>query len=230
MAQGPQGPKGFGSAQHANSGLNMAQQTTVTGVISAVQLAVGTQYPTIVINKAQIKVAPVWFLLDNGLELAAGEEVSVLVAPSNNSVSYLYAIRITKTAGGASIVLRNELGIPAWTGGGNGSRSHQDAANCSGCIDSASIKTATGTIDRVTAGAGIQYPSLVLKAADGSLLTIKIGPEHLILAADFELNPGLTLTVKYAQSTCVDELVALQLTGPNGITITLRNDDGTPVH
>jgi hypothetical protein len=80
----------------------------------------------------------------------------------------------------------------------------------------------------VNAALGVQFPVLVLKADDGNLLTIKIGPERAILASDFELNPGDKLTVKYGLATCGDELVTLELTDAKGNTLTLRNDDGTP--
>ncbi len=231
FAQGPRGPgvPGAGSgpgpaaAPRTNSGLNMAAQTTIEGDISSVQVAYGTQYPSIVVNKSQIKVAPVWFLLENDFELAAGDKVSIVAAPSNNtSDTYLYAIRITNSA--SSIVLRNEGGVPLWAKQEEGRGGNpQGPSNCGACVDLASAQTATGVIDRVTSGAGIQQPTLVLKLADGTLLTVKLGSERLILASDFELNPGATLTVKYAKSTCNDELVALQLTDANGKTLTLRN-------
>lgn len=231
LAQGPQGPgtpgsgpgTGTGNGQHSNAGLNMAAQSTVEGTISSVQMGYGTQYPSIVIGKAQIKVAPVWYVLENDFELAAGEVVSVVAAPSNTAGdAYLYAIRITK--GGSSITLRNDLGIPAWTSQmqGRGGR-EQGPASCGACIDLASTQTAGGVIDRVTVGVGIQQPTLVLKLADGTLLTVKLGSERLTLASDFELNAGDKLTVKYARSTCTEELVALELTDANGKILTLRN-------
>jgi hypothetical protein len=70
-------------------------------------------------------------------------------------------------------------------------------------------------------------PTLVLKT-DGKLLTLKIGPERILLGADFELNPGQSVTVRYAQATCTDEYLALQITNSAGVTVTLRGDDGTP--
>jgi hypothetical protein len=232
LAQGPHGQGGPNNASRTNSGINMALQSKVDGAITSVQLAYGAQYPSIVVNKTQIKIAPVWFLLDNDFELTVGDVVSVLVAPSNNtSDSYLFAIRITKTASGADIVLRSELGIPLWTGPADGRGGNpQGPRTGDNCIDMTSIKTAKGTIDRVNSGVGIQMPTLTLKLDNGSLLTVKIGSERLLLASDFELNPGDVLTVKYAQCTCADELVALQLTDAKGNTLTLRNDDGTPVH
>ncbi len=232
FAQGQHGQGGPNNAPRTNSGINMTLQTKVDGAISSVQLAYGAQYPSIVVNKTQVKIAPVWFLLDNDFELAVGDVVSVLAAPSNNSSdAYLYAIKITKTTSGAGVVLRNELGTPLWTGPSDGRGGNpQGLRTGDNCIDLASVKTATGVIDRVNSGVGIQMPTLTLKLDNGTLLTVKIGSERLLLASDFELNPGSALTVKYAQCTNADELVALQLTDAKGNMLTLRNDDGTPRH
>jgi hypothetical protein len=229
LAQGPRGPSvpgtggSAGAAPRTNVGLNTVAQTLIEGSVTSVQVALGTQYPSIVVNKTQIKVAPAWYLLENDFELAAGDVVSIVAAPSNNtSDTYLYAIRIAK--GTSSITLRDALGVPLWTNQAEGrGGSPQGPSSCGACIDIASAKSATGVIGRVNAGVGIQQPTMVLKLADTTLLTIKLGSERLILASDFELNPGETLTVKYAESTCAGELVALQLTDANGKTLILRN-------
>jgi hypothetical protein len=68
----------------------------------------------------------------------------------------------------------------------------------------------------------------VLNTADARLLSVRIGPERVLLAGDFEITPGQKLTVKYAPSTCRDEFVALELTDSSGRKIVLRNADGTP--
>ena len=71
-------------------------------------------------------------------------------------------------------------------------------------------------------------PSLVLKTAAGKLLTIKLGPERMLLATDLELKAGDSITVKYAEMACDDdELVALAIT-KGGVTVTLRGDDCRP--
>jgi hypothetical protein len=98
---------------------------------------------------------------------------------------------------------------------------------CEGCLDTTSIAVVAGTVEKVSAGVGIQFPTLVLKTAEGKLLTIRIGPERVLLAADFEITAGQRLTVRYAASTCRDELVALELTDSTGRKIVLRDPDGT---
>lgn len=227
FAQGPHGPGGMQSGPQNNAGLNMAKQQTVQGAITSVQIAYSAQYPSIVVNKLQIKVAPVWFLLENDFELKTGESVRIIAAPSNTANDpYLYAIEITKTANGAKITLRNSLGAPLWLGSARRGGSSQGQNLGGNCVDPATIKTATGTVDSVTAGVGIEHPTLVLKVA-GTLLTVELGPERALTDNDLELKPGTTVTVKYAQATCCDEYIALQITDSTGHTVVLRNDDGT---
>jgi hypothetical protein len=228
LAQGPRGPFNQRSPNHAASVLNMAKVQTVTGTISAVNLAYGMQYPSITVNKSVIKVAPVWYFLDNSFEVKAGDPVSVSAAPSTlPNDSYLYAIEITNTNSAAKIVLRDSSGIPLWMGSAGGRGNPDAARNGSGCVDPATITTAAGTVEKLSLGAGIQMPTLVLKV-NGRLISLKIGPEHILLEADFELKEGEQVTVKYAHATCDDEDVALQLANAAGATVVLRNDDGTP--
>ncbi len=228
FAQGPNGRGGRAVAPQTKSGLDMARLQSVVGIVSSVQIAYGAQYPAIVINQTQIKVAPAWYLLENDFELAVGESVQVAAAASNTANDpYLYAVDITKLSSGAKITLRNELGVPLWIGAARRGGNPQAPRTGGTCIDTASIQTVTGIIDRVTAGAGIQHPTLVLKVGE-VLLTIELGPERILLDSDLELKPGATLTMKYARTSCCDAYVALQITDADGHTLLLRHDDGTP--
>ena len=229
FAQGPRGPGGGNqAAPQANSGLNMTTQQVVEGNITGVQIAYATQYPSIVVNKLQIKVAPIWYLLENDFELTAGEAVRITAVSSNTAGdAYLYAVDITKVSSGARITLRNELGIPLWMGAARRGGNPQAPRTGGTCVDTASIKTVSGTIDSVTSGIGIQHPTMVLKV-DSALLTIGLGPERVLLDSDLELKPGATVAVKYALATCTDTLVALQLADASGHSVVLRHDDGTP--
>ncbi|WP_321473340.1 hypothetical protein [uncultured Paludibaculum sp.] len=226
FAQGKGTPASPG--QRANPGLNMAMQQTIEGTISSVQITYGVQYPSIVLDQTSIKVAPIWYLLENDFELAAGEAVGVLAAPSSTAGDpYLYAVAVTKTASGAKITLRNEAGVPLWLGTARSGGNAAVPRIAGNCIDPASINTVSGTIESVTIGIGIQQPVLVLKT-NGTLMAFKLGPERLLLDIDLELKTGSELTVRYATATCCDEYLALQLTDATGNTTVLRNDDGTP--
>jgi hypothetical protein len=201
----------------------------MSGTVSAVDISYGMQYPSITVNQSVIKVAPVWFLVEQNFELKAGDQVNVMAAPSTvPGDSYLYAIEIANIASKTRIVLRDAAGVPLWTAppgarGGNA----PGTGNCIGCLDLTTVNTAVGTVEKVSMGIGIQMPSLVVKTTAGALVSMKLGPERVLLAADFELKAGDKVSAKYSHETCTDENVALQLTNSVGVTLTLRNSDGT---
>lgn len=222
LAQGPR--RGAGT-----SSVDMAKLETVSGAVTAINIAYGAQYPSISVNQTQIKVAPVWFFLDRNFELKAGDSVTVVAAHSRlASDPYLYAVEIANNTSKARIVLRDAAGTPLWAGPGRGRGNPDAPRNGAGCVDAASIATAAGIIDKVTMGAGIEMPTMVVKTSDGKLLTVKIGPERILLEADLELAAGQTITVRYGKDASTNEYLALQLTTSAGLTVVLRHDDGTP--
>ena len=81
------------------------------------------QYPSITVSKLQIKVAPVWYLLEKNFEIRSGDNLTIVAAPSTSaSDSYLYAVEMTNTATQSKLVLRDASGLPLWSrqGGGPG--------------------------------------------------------------------------------------------------------------
>ncbi len=229
-AQGPKGPGGNPDAPRTGAGLDVAAAATISGPITAIQSAYGVQYPTIVVAGTQIKLAPVWFLLESDFELKVGDTVEVLAAPCTCTDGSYVALKITKD--NVTVELRDSLGLPLWTSRGGGQRASggPNAAaprTGEGCLDPASITTVTGIVDSVTLGAGIQQPTLVLKTGT-TVLSVKIGPERVLFASDIELKPGTEVTVKYAVAACSGENVALSITA-GGVTVVLRQDDGRPV-
>ncbi len=230
LAQGPRGPQNNANSPASMAGLNLAAQEVIEGAISSVQVAYGVRYPSIVVNQKTIRVAPVWYLLENDFELAVGDLVKVVAAPAWNDPT-LHAIAIEKPKAGISLALRDEAGRPLWIRqphpASAGSGAPAGPRNGGGCLNLASIATLTGTIESVNAGAGIEHPTLTLKTATGSM-SFKLGPERILLASDFEPKEGATLTVRYGETSCTGEYLALALTDAEGRTLVLRTDDGRP--
>lgn len=110
LAQGPRGPR------WSQPQIDMARQSTIEGAITSVNVACCMQFPSIEVNGLTVKVAPVWYLLDQGFELKAGDNVKITAAPCAAD-SYLHAIQITKTATKATLALRDAQGRPVWAGG-----------------------------------------------------------------------------------------------------------------
>jgi hypothetical protein len=215
--------------------LDPAAIQTISGAVTAVNIAYGAHYPSIVVNGTVIKVAPIWFLLENDFEIKTGDNVTVKAAPCNQPAENdLYALEIVNEAAQATIKLRDASGLPLWIGGrgrrggapgmrmGAGPMRGMGLGARGGCIDPATVRTVTGVVDQVNAGAGIQMPVLTLRTGDGQTVTMKIGPERILLANDFELKPGDQVTAKYALATCTNEFVALELTNAAGATVVLR--------
>lgn len=233
-AQGPRGNAGAGNgvtAPRTGMALDMTRTVVIEGKVEAVSIAAGVQYPSIVVAGSTIKLAPVWFLLENDFELAVGDVVKVVAAVCICRDESLVAVEISK--GSQTIILRDSLGIPLWIkglGAGNG-RGGAAAGSGSGgaCLDLASVEKVTGTVAGVNAGLGIQQPYVVLKTNDGRTLSIRLAPERVLLEQDIELAEGMELTVKAARSACVDGLVALELVMPDGVVIRLRDESGMPV-
>ena len=232
-----QGPRGNGSAfaggpsLRAGAPLDMTQTFVIEGVIESVSIAPGVQYPSVVVDGKEIRIAPVWFLLDNDFELAAGDKVKILAAACACAETAWYAVEITR--GNTTLVLGDSLGIPLWTralGAVDGSGASWPATALRGgaCLDLATLETVSGVVASLNAGAGIQQPTLILKTEDGRLLSIRLVPERVLFEQDVELAAGATLKVKIAKSACADALVALELTTADGVVIRLRDESGRP--
>lgn len=230
LAQGPRGPQGNSNASRTGLALDMTRQQTIEGTITSIQIAYGTRYPSVVVSQSTIRVAPVWFLLENDFELPVGEVVRIVAAPGvRNADTGLHAITVVKVKTGTELVLRSQDGLPLWS---NRQRGRSEVARQftpvrGGSVDPASVGTMSGLIESANAGIGIQQPSLTLQVGD-KLMTFKLGPERLLLESDFELKAGSSMSVKYGLATCSNELLALALTDASGETIVLRNDDGRP--
>jgi hypothetical protein len=234
FAQGPRNGAGAGGMRQGGmnqADLAMTKLQTVSGAVTAVNIGYGMQYPSITVNKLQIKVAPVWYLLEKNFEIRYGDNLTIVAAPSTSaSDSYLYAIEMTNTATKSKLVLRDASGLPLWSrqGGGPGAGAGSGPMADGDCTQVLSIANESGVIENIASGLGIQMPSLTLKTAAGKLLVIRLGPERILLEADLELKAGDTISVKYAVTSHEDELVALAIT-KGSVTITLRGDDCRPV-
>ena len=242
----PQGPgngngNGSGRGQGNSNGngagqpqLSLSQQVVLVGEVDTVNLGFGARYPSIQVSGETVKIAPVWFLLENDFELPEGDEVRVIAAPSTATTDpYLHALSIVKTATGDEILLRDETGRPLWVKSrGRGQQQQPDPRGTGGqgigCVDPNTIRVLTGSIEQVSLSAGIKQPTLVVNV-DGDVIAVKIGPARVLLTADFELKAGDPITVKLATAACTGELIALELTDGDGITLKIRNDDGSRV-
>lgn len=232
------------SPSTAAAGLNLSATVTLNGTVTAVNVATASQYPTISLNGTVVKVAPVWFLLENDFEIETGHQLVVRAAPALLPTGYYYALEVENLTTQKSIQLRDASGRPLWfrapglemglRGESPGSSSAagafawqaRAAVTYGGCLDTNNLVEITGQIVEIDATAGIRQPAIVLDVG-GKLVTVRIGPLRVLFATDLELAPGDVVSVIAAQETCTGNLVALKLSVGDQ-TVQLRNPDGRP--
>ena len=234
------GPANMAAAAHQ---IDPSKVVAITGEVKAVNISYGLKHPSIVVTDASLgevtlELAPLYWLLENGFEVEPGHRVAATAAPCLDSdKTALFAINIENLTLGVELPLRDSDGTPLWVvrgpqgkgqakGRGPGAGNQAGAQVRGSCIDTATITTVSGTVSAINMGLGIRMPALTLATAAGDL-TVRIGPERILLEAGFAIEAGQTLTVRHALSPCTGERVALDLTSASGQTLKLRNDDGS---
>ncbi len=98
---GPGGPGGNTQSGPRLSGRpDIARLQTIEGTIASINLGVGLRSPSIGINGLVIRVAPLWYLLENDFELVVGEQVRIVAAVSTQAGDpYLHAVSGVLPAG-----------------------------------------------------------------------------------------------------------------------------------
>ncbi len=97
-------------------------------------------------------------------------------------------------------------------------------------VDTSSTIQVLGTVQQFTAGVGAGTPTLVVDADSGSVQSFVLGPYHILRDQGFVAEAGDRVDVKaFACTSCASGYVVASVVNVSrGITLTLRNDDGTP--
>jgi hypothetical protein len=98
--------------------------------------------------------------------------------------------------------------------GGSGNGSGSGPGNGSG-LDMSQVATVSGVAVDFTGHAGSGQPVLTLDV-DGESVEITVSPYQPILAAGLVIEPGISLTVTYAPTDCVEN--------PHNVTISIVDD------
>lgn len=122
----------WGSDGDKQSGLNLETGydtntvTMVTGHVVSVQTGVELRNSQLELESGGVRIVvvlgPQRYWADNGIDLRVGDNVTVRgsKAQGKDGVVYILAQKITDTTRDAEVLLRNEAGRPAWSGGGMG--------------------------------------------------------------------------------------------------------------
>lgn len=236
--------QGSGSASSTASGTGQSQAgkkelvtVTIAGTVTAVNLHdLELEFPSIIVDgtidgvdadPVEVKLAPYWFLLDNDIEVAVDDVVSIVAFLGTPNATAYYAISID------GVTLRTDDGSPLWTGG-HGSTSVVRSVGmrkCSAknnCIVSDSISVIEGTVESIRYGKGIQHLTLLVKVDMGILLEFKLGPADYLLANGLELEQGDGVMIRYALTQRTNTWLVLQIGKAGGVMVTLRDDNGDP--
>jgi hypothetical protein len=134
----------FLAAQSVPVHLDPSQLYHYEGVVASIQAAPGSGAPLFVLQTADgsevtFQTGPYWFFDVAGFVLAEGDNVAVdAFASIDPTITLYYAARIQNLDTGAVIILRDDSGVPQWTGGrhfggqGNGGPSGQNPGNGNG--------------------------------------------------------------------------------------------------
>lgn len=219
---------------------------TIDGVVTAVNIYQHElEYPSIAVStttlgEVVIKLAPLWFLLENDFEIQAGDTVRILALPCNLvSPATYYAVSISvidpvTQEVVSSIILRDTSGFPLWTARGQTATTATPATGArkcaaqGNCLEVMAIGQVSGVVDSVIPGTGISQSRLMLRLQDGKYFGVDIGPARNMLGQDFELRAGETVMLRFGMLRRSRHHVALQLGYGNGYQITVRKETGAP--
>lgn len=99
-----------------------SQAFAVLGTVTSFAGERGAGTPTLVVDDdalgaVAMRLGPLWFLRRGGFTAAPGDRVEALVYPCATCTVPLVAATVDNLTAGVSIILRDEDGLPLWTGG-----------------------------------------------------------------------------------------------------------------
>ncbi len=231
----------FAGKAKKGGGADLSTLRTVTGTVESVAMDYGLGHPGFILNSneegaLQVNLGPYWYLVAHNFALGVGDQVTAKVAGclKTTTASGVVAFEVTDITSGTSILLRNDQGLPLWTGakkghgngGGNGARNGGYGAGLN--VDLATLIQVEGTLTAVNLGLGTHTNSVTLQAMDGTQYTVTLGPFWYMEQNGFILQQGDAVTISMA--LCKGQWVAFAVTKTaTGDTLQFRNDQGVPL-
>jgi hypothetical protein len=249
-----------GQGRKKKSDVDLSTVRTVQGTVTAVSLEAGIGLPAFFLGTSdgsslRVHLGPYWYLVSQNFSVAVGDAVSATVAdcPKTPDTGDATAFAVDDLTSGASIILRNELGVPVWKAGrkGNGNGSGNGNGNggqmgggqghggghSNGCrhggygvggtVDLATLVELEGMAAAVGLGLGTHHNAITFSAG-GTDYALGLGPLWYMAQQGFAVTAGDTLRVKMAQ--CSKGWTAFEVANlTTGQTLLLRDDQGVPL-
>lgn len=213
----------------------MTPTVTLDGVVESVTMCVSQEFPAITLGlaggtSATVLTGPYYFLEDHDFRIRVGDHMTVEAFLSLWHENVYVAVALTNVTLGETMVLRDETGHPLWTAqGGPGSGGLGEChGGGAGPVD---IVTTEGVVVAMNLGFSLQYPSITIARADGSKVTLVLGPYRYLVENGFEIAMGHRVRAEAFLTTWPDNTYAVVLLEnlTTGVTLTLRTDDGKPL-
>jgi hypothetical protein len=260
-AWGQRGGSGNGVRDGGGPLVDASRPVTVQGDVVRFLAGVGQGMPELVVRDAagvetSFVLGPYWYLQQQGFAAQPGDRAVVngfACASCEHGIAVTSVVNLTRSL---TLTLRNADGTPLWIGSNGGAvRKHlgtgamggrANAAGtgsgrgpgarglrCGGALpDLARTTTFAGAVSSFTGGAGEQYPTLVVAAAQGET-SIMLAPYRVLLQAGYTPAPGAQVAVVAAPVDVAgsEEWVAITLTDvASGLVLQFRNPEtGYPV-
>jgi hypothetical protein len=245
-----------GMAQQGMQAAIQEKIVTLTGTVTAVNLAPGQGMPSITLQEnllgsITVLVGPYRVLAESKFEIKPAQVLQVKAFPDPR-VANAYVATEIRDDKGAVAVLRSEAGMPLNRGGAWGMRGTGamgrgmmrsagpmrgmhggpgmgDCAICTN-LDIKAKKTLAGIVQSVEMGSGLGMPGFTLSVA-GKAVVIIASPFWALQQADFKISAGDSLSVvaypSLQQEGCYVAAEIINATTQKSIK--LRDENGIPL-
>ncbi|MEW6127263.1 MAG: hypothetical protein AB1757_09505 [Acidobacteriota bacterium] len=215
--------------------VNPALVVSFEGIVASTDMGIGQEFPQFTLalpdgRQVTVITGPYYFLLDSGFDIRVGDRMQVEAYYSLWYQDAYIAITLNNLTTGEILNLRDANGSPLWTN--RGGPGYGGMGDCHGCSNGdATIFTFEGIVVSVNMGMGLEYPSFVMVLSDSSKITIMVGPYRYLVENNFTITVGDRMRVEAFRSLWPDNVyAAVELNDlTTGVTLTLREDDGSPL-
>ena len=236
-----------GNGRCGGSDVDLATLRNMSGTVESVAMDYGLGYPGFVMatddgTTLDVHLGPYWFLVSKNFSLAVGDEVSAEVADCTKTADEgdVVAFEVTDSTSGAYLALRDDSGVPFWSGRyrhgglGQGTRHgqesggrHRGAHGTGPHIDLFTLVEKVGTVTATNLGVGTHSNFLEFDCA-GESFTLFLGPFWYMSNSGFTVKAGDSIKAEMAQ--CANGWTAFSLTNlTTGTSIEFRDENGIPL-
>lgn len=242
------GGQGGGNGSGGGSGIDPATRTTFVGDVLRFEAVRGQGTPQLAVavdgEEKTFVLGPYWYLSKSGFAADAGDDVEVDAFACTSCTAGWAVAEVRNLSKATTLELRDENGLPLWTGGGRGRGGRGGAqepaagrgngagrGECGGeGPDMDAARDLDGVVVSFSGGPGVGRPTLIL-AVGGVETAVVASPYRVLQNAGVAFVAGERWLARVAPSADGTHLVALTLKNPaTGFELVLRDPEtGLPL-